>query len=963
MPFYFLTNGAISGEIFILAIEKEIDLKLRILLLFILCALFGPKQLQAQHQLDVTVTLDAEAKTVQVTQKLTFHNQTTDALSDLVLNDWNNAYSDRETPLGKRFSDEFVRSFHLATEKEKGRTFDLSITDETGLPLVWQRPKGQPDLVEVQLPQPLLPGQRIQLMLSYQLKIPDDRFTRYGYDNNGNFMLKNWLLTPSRYENHAFLKYSNLNIDDIANALFDVQLKLTLPTGYQASTDLKVLQTDGETYLFSGQKLFDIPLYIEKKSSFTSYKNSTIEVISNLQENKVEDLQKAIVIDKVVNFVTENLGKNQLEKISVSQSDYDKNPFYGLNQLPSFLSPFPNEFIYELKFLKTYLNNYLKNSLQVDPRKDNWIFDAIQVYYMMKYIDEFYPQAKMMGNIYRYKLFRGYNLVSLDFNGQYSYFYMLMARKNLDQPLGDPKSTLIKFNEKIASKYRAGLSFKYLSTYIGKENLEQSVAEFVLYAYENEADALKLATILSSHTEKNTDWFFDVLVNSRQLIDYKFGKVTKDDNSISFRLKDKTNAKVPIPIYGLQKKEVVFTQWIDPLKADSTYTLLRNGADRLVINYKNEVPEYNRRNNSRPLNRFSLFNKPVKFIFLKDLEEPFYNQVIYVPTLQYNLYDGFIAGMRFHNKTILDKPFTFDVTPSYSTRSNNLTGTFALAVNQMNRDRSLYAVKYGVGGDFFHYAPDAYYSRINPYIVFRIRESDYRDNKKQIIQFRQVYVDREKSNFVTNTYVGSYSVFNARFASTRTEITKHLGYGGEVQLASKFGKVTGEISFRRLFDDNRQVSLRLYAGAFISNSTNSKYFDFALDRPTDYLFDYNYLGRSENSGLFSQQYILAEGGFKSKLPNPSANQWIATVNGSFNVWNWIEVYGDVGFLKSKTTKQRFVYDSGIRLNLVTDYFELYFPVYSNNGWEITQSQYAEKIRFIAAFSPNTLISLFTRKWF
>jgi hypothetical protein len=136
-----------------------------------------------------------------------------------------------------------------------------------------------------------------------------------------------------------------------------------------------------------------------------------------------------------------------------------------------------------------------------------------------------------------------------------------------------------------------------------------------------------------------------------------------------------------------------------------------------------------------------------------------------------------------------------------------------------------------------------------------------------------------------------------------------------------------------------------------------------LDRPTDYLFDYNYLGRSEDSGIYSQQIIIAEGGFKSKLDNPFSNDWIATTNASVNLWRWIELYGDVGFIKSKGIKERFVYDSGVRLNLVTDYFELYFPLYSNNGWEVSQPNYDEKIRFIVTLSPKTLLGLFNRKWF
>jgi hypothetical protein len=48
---------------------------------------------------------------------------------------------------------------------------------------------------------------------------------------------------------------------------------------------------------------------------------------------------------------------------------------------------------------------------------------------------------------------------------------------------------------------------------------------------------------------------------------------------------------------------------------------------------------------------------------MKDLEDPYYNQALYVPTLSYNLYDGLSPGMRLHNKTILDKPFIFDINP------------------------------------------------------------------------------------------------------------------------------------------------------------------------------------------------------------------------------------------------------------------------------------------------------------
>jgi hypothetical protein len=916
----------------------------------------------AQHQSKLVVEINHEKNILTINQELTYYNQSKDTLSSIVLNDWNNAYSDKNTPLGARFSDEFVRSFHLASDKERGHTSINAILDDAKSELNWKRPNGFPDLVEIELKNKVAPGEKARFVISYQVKLPADRFTGYGYNANGDFTLKNWFLTPSSYANSSFATYNNLNLDDAPNALTDVDLTLLDTQGYTIISDLQLDKKEESSYHFIETNQLTVNLFVQKKNTFLSFKNRDLEVTSNL-EGKITEINKALLIDKIIAFTEQNLGKYPKSKISVSQADYEQNPFYGLNQLPSFINPFTEDYVYEMKFLKTYLNNYLKTTLQLDPRKDNWIYDAIQIYYMMKYTEENYPNAKMMGSIYKLKIVRGYNLVSLDFNEQYSYFYLLMARKNLDQALSEPKNNLIKFNEKIASKYRAGLSFRYLADYIGEENLNKSINEFLTYSYKNPSNTKQLQSLISANTNKETDWFFNTIIRSRKIIDYKFSSVHKTADSVSFQLKNKTGAQVPIPIYGIKNKQIVFKEWISKVKEDSSYTFKRYDADNLVINYKNTVPEFNRRNNWNSLKTYSVLNKPIKFNFMKDLENPNYNQILYLPSLEYNLYDGFIAGICFHNKALLDRPFNFDVTPSYSTTAKSLTGRFTFALNQFNRESNLFQIRYGLSGENYHYAPDASYQKFNPHILFKFRDPDYRLNQFQNLLVRQVYLNREPSNFVKNTSEGNYSVFNTRFSSFKTEITKYFAFVSDFQLASYFGKASTSITYRRLFKNNRQVNFRLYAGVFLYNKTDSNYFSFALDRPSDYLFDYNYLGRNESSGIYSQEFIQAEGGFKSKIAQPYANSWITTVNASFNIWNWIEAYGDFGVLKNKVQDPQFYYDSGIRLNLVTDYFELYFPVQSSNGLELTQTKYAEKIRFVVAFSPQVLIGLFSRKWF
>lgn len=921
----------------------------------------------AQHQSKMIVELVPATHTLRIQQEITFTNQSNDTLSSIVLNDWNHAYSDKNTPLAQRFSDEFYRGFHLAKDSERGGTSNLTILNFEKLFLSWNRSTENPDLITVDLRDKLMPNQSVTLYLTYFSKIPSNQFTKYGYASNGNLNLKNWYVTPARYENSAFVKYSNCNLDDSANGTVDFFIQFKIPKEAVLTTDLVVTNQIEDkaqiNYHLEGKSRTDFNIFIESKSNFISYQNDKNEVITDINSAKLDTIQKILIINRIAHFVDEIIGAYPHPKILVTQTNYDRNPFYGLNQLPQFLNPFEDDFLFEIKFLKTYVETYLKSSLRLDPRKDNWIYDAIQMDLMIKYVEQFHPNTTMLGKASQFKLLKNYNLATLKFNQQYSYFYMLMARKNLDQSLSSSKTELIKFNEQIASKYRAGLSINFLDKYLQNGIVKKSIQEFYTLNKTQQTSSKDFESILKSNATKNINWFFSTIVHSRELIDYKFAKVSKTKDSITFSIKNKTDLPIPIPIYGVKKKEIVFKDWLDLKECDSTFTIKRNQADRIILNYNNEVPEINLRNNWKKLEGFFPNNRPIKFVFMKDLEDPYFNQILYIPTITYNLYDGVSPGIRLHNKTILDKPITFDINPAFSSKTNNLIGSGALIMNENYRNSSLYTIRYALSGSYFHYAPNASYSKITPSVEFRIREADLRDNRKQSFMARQVMVNREQSEINSSDLTENYSIFNFRYSNSKTEVTHHFSNLTDVQFARNFGKIASEIEYRKLFENNRQINIRFYTGVFLFNTTNSDFFSFGLDRPTDYLFDYGFYGRSESSGFFSQQYIQSEGGFKSKLNQSFSNQWMSTINGSFNIWNWIELYGDIGYLKNRRSKGQFLYDSGLRLNLVTDYFEVYFPLYSSNGFEPLQNSYNEKIRFVLTLSPATLINLFNRKWF
>lgn len=938
--------------------------RLKFLFLLAICC-FGPF-LQAQHMVVLAVDVDNEKHTLSTGQYLLFANQTQDTIASILLNDWGNAYSRKDTPLGKRFSDEFVRSFHYAPDMERGATLDLKVTDIQQLELDWFRPEGHPDLVEIPLPEPLYPGETATLFLSYVVKLPSDRFTGFGYSKNGTLHLRNFFLMPARYENGKYTQYSNLNLDDAANALCDISMTVNVKPGLEVFSDLDntgCLEVDNKIACnLSGIGRRDFTLAVAPRGTYHKFSNDKLEIWNSLDGRRTGNIQKAVVVDRVAEFVHEVLGDYPHSRMLLTQEEYDRNPFYGLNQLPSFINVFSDDFIYELKFLKTYTHLYLKNTLSADHRADNWIYDAVQMYVMMAYIDFVHPQIKATGGLANVNLLRGYRFIQADFNEQYYYLWLLMARKNLDQPLAEPQDKLIRFNEQIAGKYYAGLALKYLDSYLGNGIVAKSVREFVALNQYKEAGRADFEAILKGNAGKNIDWFFEEIVNTRKVVDYKFKSVEKKGDIVVATISNNSDAVVPMPVYLLRKDEVVGKQWFDGFLGDSTIAFRRHDADKIVLNYRREVPEFNERNNWRSLKDFRLGNKPLKFTFFKDIEDPSRYQVLFVPTLFYNLYDGLSPGLRFYNKTLLDRPFNYDINPMYSSITQTLTGQLSFTVNQYFRDSNLYNARFSTTMSYFHYAPDAGYTRLNPTLLLRIRPSDFRNNRKETIMLREVIVHRESSEFVVED-TDDYAVFNARYVNTNAEITGLTSFQTDFQAAAKFGKMSGEIQFRRVYNDNRMLSLRAFAGFFLYNKTSNDFFSFALDRATDYLFDYNYYGRSETTGLFSQQLILAEGGFKSQLEVPFANQWISSFNAGFSIWNWVEVYGDVGLVKIRNRNPWLAYDTGVRLNLVPDYFELYLPVYSNNGWETSQPRYAERIRFIVTLTPNTLISLFTRKWF
>ena len=844
----------------------------------------------SQHEIKIKVELDTILNILEIDQQILL-GELKNKKDSIYLLDWNNSFNSKNTHLAKSFSEEYKKKFHLAKDKERGFTKIESIKDAYDNDLIYYRLKTNQDVIVVKLD-----SMNPIIRIKYRLKIPSNKFTGYGYTKSKNYYLQYWHLVPAM-KLDAWTFYSNRNLNDIPSSKYNITaLEIKTPDNYHVTTELKETKSElstsnGIKYSFwESKEIYDPKIYIEKERSYTIIDGNNL-IFSKNKNTESYSLNKSQLKEsakKVLDFIENELKINYNNKFILSEADYNNNKIYDLNILPKILKLYPEEFVYELQLLKILLSKVLDNSLIINPRKEYWLKDGVQIYTMIRYVEKFYPNISLAGSLSNFPGLKNLYASKLKYNDKYYLGALHMYRINNTQKLNIPKDSLLKFNERIANNYKSGLLLYNLSKKIKK---------------------LEFSKIIINTLKLNNE-------NSALFFKNKINKQFDNNNS-----------------------------YLDSL-------LEIKNIDHL--NYYSETKSLKK----------SLKHKPFKIKLGKDIEDPNFNHVYITPIISYkNIYDGVNLGAEIHNKSIFKKEFNYKFKPLYSTNSKQLSGS-AIIFNSKNvRNKDLFLVNYGMYANISSYDQNSLAKIYSPFINFNFRKStNLRDNKRSSLSARFLKISH-KGEIITSP---EYQIFNLKYTSLNPGLINHKKWFVDYQLSESFSKISFSYEFRKLYENNRDLNLRVFTGYFIHNNNNqsNSYFNYSLDRPTDYLYDYNYYGRSENNGFFSQQIIMAEGGFKSKLINSNSNNFISTLNLSSTIWKNLLLYIDMGLLKTSLDDSfRFVYDTGIRLNIITDYFEIYFPIKSSDELELNSSKYNEKIRFLFTFEPDVLLGLFRRKWY
>ncbi len=936
---------------------------LKIKIILFLIAFLSIIYVDAQENaISIKAHLFPKKNIVEIQQNITFFNKSKDTLQNIFLHNWANSFQNNETPLGKRFLEDYKKDFYFSKEKNRGNTkiYNLSINYVASS---FKELKNQPDILKVALHNPLYPNDSLVVNVTYVVKIPDAKFTGYGKTPMG-YHLRFWYITPAVYKN-GWQLMSNLNMDDLYQDIANFTIDIDVPSKYNVESNLYQYKTQKgkiNNYYLVGKNKKDIILHIDTRKIFNDFQTQNTLVRTDIFDKEIDHKNTSKIIAREVKFIEDFIGKHPNTEILIDGGTVNKNSLQEIYGLPDWLNPYPKHFRWEMRFFKALTSKYIDDVLLLNKRKDYWLNNGIKTFLMMEYLKKYYPNVTVLGKYSKIWGVKTYNLAKLKQSDKFSFLYQFSARKFYDQPLTTSADSLSNFNRKVISQYKAGLGLKYLQDFVGDSILKISLKEF----YENNklkiSNSNSFSKILQKKTDKDLSWFFEDYIKTNKKIDYTIKKIEQKKDSLQITIKNNRKFTAPVALYGVNNKKIVFKKWITGIDSTKTITIEKGKFDRLSLNYENIYPEYNTLDNWKSIKR-RLLNKPLQFRFLQDIENPYYNQIYFQPEFSYNYYDGVIISSSFHNEPIIAHNLGLYISPSYATKSNSLTGGFNLSYSHYpSKKSSIYRTIYGVSGSYSHYDKSLAYRSFNSYVKFEFKRNSLRDVGGQFLNINISSINKEIPKNVVATDKDKYAVLGIHYFKSKPNVIKGIQYDIGGELGKKFSKFTAEFRYRQLTGKHRRMDFRVFAGLFLHNKTNGDYFSFGLDRANDYLFQLNYFGRSEEIGFFSQQFILAEGGFKSKLNTRFANKYITAFNSSIGIWRWIEVYNDIALLKNKGKKIYKAYENGIHLNFVPNILEVYFPFYSNNGWEITQAAYPQKMRFVLTLDIDAIYN-FVRRGF
>ena len=925
-------------------------------LLLCLILLFSNFWAKAQQDsILLKVKLNDDQRTIAVQQTLIYHNPHKKPIRQIKLLNWVTAYQNRKTALLKRKVEDRKKELYFAKENQLGKLESLEYSfGNVSAEILGTNHEN----LLIPLSEPLEYGQEIKINLRYQIRLPDARFTAYGSDAN-HILLKYFFLVPETFENDNQDPSFYRDIEETANAGSYWKVDFDLAQNWKCYSNLNQT-SDSE---FEGLSVND-PEFLLSREIYPHFSaeidGQKIEVQLGFQISEFQRQTLNFILPTQLKFIKSRTG-NLPNKLFITQKFFNKEEFIGIDDIKWWKFKFQLFTDYEktdLDYFSILSKKVMDDYFITDKSNDHWLKNGIKSYLEIQYLNNFYPNHKLLGNlpdnakILGMKPLKLFHASDLKLTERYGLAYHYIYTQNLDQKITTPYGALSNFNTTAISQFEMGSLLNYISEYQGSQSFDFFLKEYLMANYEKKTTGTAFLNRLENFTQGKSA-FLTPMINEKHRINFNLRHIREKESSYQARITHKNASEIPLKIETINKSGERKTYWRD--KIADTVSVAKDDVDKVVINDDYIFPETNFRDNYIYTKGLFANTKKLKLKLVKDIQNPEFNEIFLTPRLTFNAYDKVLLGLNFKNQGIFDQKFDYSVTPYYSTGTGKLTGSGALGYSILPPDSFFRSWNFAVSGSYFHYDKDLAYKKFGAATSF-IFNKNPRSAIGRSLYFSYNYFERELTpQMVFNQEYDKYNLWNLGYSYSDNRLIHEKYIGTNIQWMEDFRKISAEAFYRWEYAKDKKISFRWFAGYFLKNNTKNSLFNYGISRVSNYSFSYGLLGQSATSGILSQQFILAEGGFKSFF-NTSVNQFITSVNIDSHVWKWFNLYADAGVYKNKKMSADFIWDSGVKVKVIPDFLEIYFPVASSLGFEPSFKNYGYRIRYTLVLNLGALVN-------
>jgi hypothetical protein len=928
---------------------------------------WGVVQVSAQKDsIYIAAKLSENKKFLEVSEEILYYNHSEKPLDSIKLLNWVAAYNKRGTSLVYRKLEDRNSSLHFAKPETLGKISDFKINSENSLSVSNIDVSGE-NLFFV-LNQPLPAGESIRLNLQYQIQLPDKKFTGYGTSDN-TIALKYFFIVPDHFDPDNISKRNYHDIEESVNFNTYWKFNFNLPANHFINGNLQ----QDSTYSFTGYLDAD-PEFVISQTQFPTINvhsddiNTEIKFGYAISPQEIQNLEFFLPLH--LKFIKDKIGFVP-ERLFISDKFRAKEDFFGNNDISFWkfkFKIFTDAEKVDLDYFGIIAKKILDESIITDKQDHHWFKNGLKSYLEIQYLKKFYGETKLLGNlpetsvlgIKPLKWFHASDVKLLD---RYGLAYQYIMSQNLDQKIDEPFGALSNFNDMAISSFETGSLFSFSANKMGEENFNSLIKKYIAENRDQQVNPEEFLKQLSEK-EPTTDYLAEFLKHKNR-VNFKLKNFKAKDDSLEIRIAKNTDDSIPVKLETHTRDGERKSYWVETEKNQRLQTVSLPGENvyKITLNDDYIFPEANYRDNFLYTKGLFSNSKKIKFKLIKDIPNPEFNEIYLNPRIRFtNTYDKFLIGMNFKNQSLFDQKFLYSITPSFSTGTGKLTGSGAVAYSFLPAESIIQSLTFGVSGSYFHYDYDLAYRKASLYSNISFRKNP-RSTVSRGASFSYNYFQRDLNpRMIANRDYDKYNLWALGYGYSDNQMIHEKSFSISTQAMHDFNKITGEAFYRWEFAPRQKLSLRLFAGYFMRNETRNNTFDYGISRVSDYSFSYNLLGQSATGGILSQQFILADGGFKSFIPG-TVNQFITSVNVDTSVWKIFHVYADAGVFKNKNNPTQFIWDSGVKVRVIPDFLEIYFPVQSSLGFEPGFKDYGKRIRYTLVLNLSTIINAARRGWY